>query len=219
MVPISESSLLKRPPRRGGVWGALALVPVFIITGVIMGSTLLGDDGERGFSGAVWISASISGLTGAFLGFRLSVRVVLMIVSALFSAAMFFDIFEQITMKTGSEWPETVEVALCALCSFPAFCLLLAKQALQKPPFPSCLFWLFLVNALLFTVYVGVEVRDVFLIMISFPLFVMPFWASAVLAWRLRKDLLVPLRLSGVPMDGSSQTNSEDDAPVTPPVS
>jgi hypothetical protein len=75
---------------------------------------------------------------------------------------------------------------------------LLAERFQKQPPFPSCLFGFFLANALIISLLFSFAIANVVANAGSVSvspllfLFVLPFWACAVLAWRLRTDWLTP---------------------------
>jgi hypothetical protein len=131
----------------------------------------------------------MGGGAGILLGSRLSARGILLIVSAILSGILF--LYSLLMMREGG-WGSGLFCFFPALCFFLSFCLLLAERFQRQPPFPSCLFGFFLANALIISLLFAIGSAGAGSASPLLLLFVLPFWACAVLAWRLRGDWLTP---------------------------
>ncbi|HNY27976.1 MAG TPA: hypothetical protein PLA90_18100 [Candidatus Sumerlaeota bacterium] len=165
----------------------------------------------------MWITAFMCGGAGILLGSRLSARGILLIVSATLGGILFLY---SLVMMRGDGWASGLFCFFPALCFFLSFCLLLAERFQKQPPFPSCLFGFFLANALIISLLFSFAIASAGSVSVSplLFLFVLPFWACAVLAWRLRTDWLTPsppVLPPELPVEadlGTVQVEKEDEA-------
>ncbi len=178
--------------RRGGVWGALVLGSICLLVEIILAKILM--RGGSGTSPFGWIVMGFWGGVGAFLGFQKPARVVLLVVSAISSAFLSFLIFGVLTFDVDLGVDFSVRMIICLFCLLPAFCsffpfyLLLTERIRWNPGSLSNILRCFVVNASIVTLCVVLVLY--YLRLSPFPFFFLtPFWASVVLAWRLRQDV------------------------------